>query len=42
MDIKSAKGKIKQNEIQLNKQQQIIDGKQQIVDQLKEKKEAIQ
>lgn len=42
MDIKSAKGKITQNDIQLNKQQLVIVGKQQIVDQLKEKKEAIQ
>lgn len=42
MDIKSAKAKITQNDIQLNKQQLVIAGKQQIVDQLQEKKEAIQ
>ena len=42
MDIKSAKGKITQNDIKINNQQEVISGKQKIVDQLIEKKEAIQ
>lgn len=42
MDIKSAKEKIVQNDSAAKKQQDVIDGKQKIVDQLKEKKGAIQ
>lgn len=41
-DIKSAKGEVTQNNIQINKQQMVISGKQKIVDQLIEKKAAIQ
>lgn len=41
-DINTAKGKITQNDIQLNKQQLVIQAKQKIVDQLIAKKEAIQ
>jgi SMC interacting uncharacterized protein involved in chromosome segregation len=42
VDIKSAKNKIDQNDLAAKKQQTVIDGKQKIVDQLKEKKDAIQ
>jgi len=42
MDIKSAKNKIAQNDIAEKKQQEVIDGKQKIVDQLVEKKNGIQ
>lgn len=42
MDIKSAKNKISQNDLAEKKQQAVIDGKQKIVDQLREKKDAIQ
>ena len=42
MDIKSAKGTITQNDIKLNNQQVVISEKQKIVDQLTEKKAAIQ
>jgi len=42
MDIKSTKGTITQNDIKINNQQVVISGKQKIVDQLIEKKEAIQ
>jgi len=42
MDIKSAKGTITQNDVKLNNQQVVISGKQKIVDQLTEKKAAIQ
>lgn len=41
-DINTAKGKITQNDIQLNKQQLVIQAKQKIIDQLIAKKEAIQ
>jgi hypothetical protein len=41
-DINAAKGKITQNDIQLNKQQLVIQDKQKIVEQLVAKKEAIQ
>lgn len=42
MDIKSAKNKIAQNDSAEKKQQEVIDGKQKIVDQLVEKKNSIQ
>lgn len=41
-DINSAKGRITRNDIQLNKQQLVIQDKQKIVEQLIAKKEAIQ
>lgn len=42
MDIKTAKNKITQNDSAEKKQQEVIDGKQKIVDQLVEKKNNIQ
>ena len=42
MDIKTAKNKITQNDNDEKKQQEVIDGKQKIVDQLVEKKNNIQ
>ena len=42
IDIKSANNKMAQNDIQAKSQQEVIDGKQKIVDQLMEKKNAIQ